>query len=333
MSNAGAIRAFDLFCGGGGSSWGAQLAGAIIVAGVDIDPVAKPTFLDNFPGATFYSERAEDLDLSTIAEEVGRIDLLLASPECSNHTCARGSSVRSEDSRMTAFEVLRYADALKPRWVVVENVIHMRPWERYGEFLDGLKGEYETVELVLNAADFGVPQTRKRLFILCDREAEPPEVVKPARKVRWKNAESVVNLDGVYSFSPLRTRNRAKPTLQRVNRAMKQVGREQPFLLVYYGSDKPGGWQRLDVPLRTVTTLDRFALVKREGRRHVMRMLQVPELRAAMGFGQGFKLNHGVRRDKIRLLGNAVCPPVMRSIVTQLCGMNVRQGPPGYMDR
>ncbi len=313
------IRAFDLFSGGGGSSCGARAAGALIAGAVDKDPVCEEVFKDNFPRARFYREAAEELDLSVVSDKVGEINLLLASPECSNHTWARGNGLRSEDSRMTAFEVLRYAKALEPRWIVVENVTHMRPWERYGEFLEELKGSYKTAELVLNAADFGVPQSRKRLFILCDREADPPAVIRPPRRRTWKNAASFVSLNRVYPFSPLRKRNRAKPTVQRANRAIKQLGLEQPFLLVYYGSDGAGGWQRLDVPLRTVTTLDRFALVKREGPRHVMRMLQVPELKAAMGFPRGFKLDHGVRRDKIRLLGNAVCPPVMKEIITALC--------------
>src|SRR5439155_531221 len=98
-----------------------------------------------------------------------------------------------------------------------------------------------------------------------------------------------------------------------------------PFLVVYYGTDKGGasmgGWQTLDVPLRTVTTLDRFALVKPR-RRHgkTFRMLQVPELVKAMGFLpiRQFRLPQGSRREKIQLLGNAVCPAVMEAIVRKL---------------
>ncbi len=49
-------------------------------------------------------------------------------------------------------------------------------------------------------------------------------------------------------------------------------------------------------------------------------MLQVPELQRAMGFGDAYKLPFGTRRDKIKLLGNAVCPPVMTAIVASLTG-------------
>lgn len=47
----------------------------------------------------------------------------------------------------------------------------------------------------------------------------------------------------------------------------------------------------------------------------MLRMLQVPELMRAMGFEDGYTLPHGSRRDRIKLLGNGVCPPVMEAIV------------------
>jgi DNA (cytosine-5)-methyltransferase 1 len=96
------------------------------------------------------------------------------------------------------------------------------------------------------------------------------------------------------------------------------MGQESSFLLVYYGTDGCGGWQRLDKPLRTVTTVDRFALVEPGATGHRMRMLQVSELQRAMGFKGDYQLKVGSRRDKIRVLGNGVCPPVMEAIVKQL---------------
>jgi C-5 cytosine-specific DNA methylase len=50
----------------------------------------------------------------------------------------------------------------------------------------------------------------------------------------------------------------------------------------------------------------------------MLRMLQVPELKRAMGFSEDFRLDQGTRRDRIRLLGNAVCPPVMEAVVRSL---------------
>jgi DNA (cytosine-5)-methyltransferase 1 len=98
------------------------------------------------------------------------------------------------------------------------------------------------------------------------------------------------------------------------------LGEDEPFLIVYYGSDGAGGWQPLDRPLRTVTTLDRFAYVNPTPEGHMMRMLQPEELKLAMGWPERFRLNHGSRRDRIRMIGNAVCPKVMQSVVETLAG-------------
>ena len=104
-------------------------------------------------------------------------------------------------------------------------------------------------------------------------------------------------------------------TLERADRGFEALGTSASFLLVYYSNDGSGGWQRLHRPLRTITTVDRFALIEQGQDGPTMRMLQVPELRRAMGFDDEFKMPLGTRRDKIRLLGNGVCPPVMESVV------------------
>lgn len=313
------IRALDLFCGAGGSSWGTQLAGVDVVAAVDMWSLARDAYKDNFPDVQFYLQAAESCDLKKIANDIATpIQLLLASPECTNHSCAKGKLKRSEESRMTAFEVVRFAESLKPRWIIVENVIQMRDWKRYDDWLKGLKDlGYFIREQTLNASDFGVPQSRKRLFVTCDLEASPPEIIPPSlRKIR--NASAAINPNGRYQFSPLKSPKRAKATLERAERAIAGVGCDKPFLMVYYGSDFAGGWQKLDVPLRTITTLDRFAYVRPGTAGPEMRMLQVPELKKAMGFPARYKLNSGTRRDRIKLLGNAVCPPVMKTIVQQI---------------
>ena len=313
------IRALDLFCGVGGSSFGAQLAGVDIACGIDAWELACKTYLDNFPGAKVYTGKCEALDPHAIKRDIGKIQLLLASPECTSHTCAKGSYKGSDDSRNTAFEVVRFAEVMKPRWIVIENVVHMRGWDRYKEWLSSLRRlGYKLRIQILDSAKYRVPQRRRRMFVLCDLETEPPEIRVPRIKT-FRPVADIINPNGKYPFSILRTETRATGTLERAERAIEKVGPSSSFLLVYYGTDGGGGWQRLDQPLRTVTTIDRFAYVRPDaGGVHQMRMLQVSELRKAMGFDRRLKLNHGTRRDQIKLLGNAVCPPVMRAIVETL---------------
>ena len=312
------IRGCDMFCGAGGSSAGARAAGVEITAGIDMCTIASGTFADNFPDALTVTSRLEDVSPGIMKKKTGDIDILLASPECTSHTCAKGGAPRDEASRATAMLVIEYARALRPRWLVLENVIHMRPWSRYGELKYSIRDlGYHLHEHVLDAADFGVPQRRRRLFIVGDRKRPPnPNVRK--RSGRKKSAASVLDPAGTWKTSALFHERRAAATLERAERGFQALGQAASFLLVYYGNDGAGGWQPLNRPLRTITTLDRFALIRHDGREPRMRMLQVPELKRAMGFDEDFKLPVGTRRDRIRLLGNGVCPPVMTAVVESL---------------
>jgi DNA (cytosine-5)-methyltransferase 1 len=77
----------------------------------------------------------------------------------------------------TAFQVIRFAKALKPQWIVVENVVHIAIAEKIFKVAEGNRGlGYHTRVQVLNAADFGVPQNRKRLFVTADLRRLPPIV-------------------------------------------------------------------------------------------------------------------------------------------------------------
>lgn len=311
-----------LFSGAGGSSHGARDAGIEIVAVIDLWELAGETHKANFPETEFIHSRLEDIDLSALVKKIGKIDLIIASPECTSHSPAKGNKPRCEQSKDTAFQVVRFAKAFKCRWLVVENVVGMKRWSRYPEFKKALTElGYHVREQVLNAATFGVPQSRRRLFLLADRK-QNPQAVK-SRKRALRKASEIVDLNGHYKWTPVKKPKRAKATLERFARGIVGVGKAKPFLLVYYGSDHAGGWQQLNRPLRTITTVDRFAIVKPHREHgHVMRMLQLPELQAAMGMSPRMKFETGTRRDRIKMIGNAVCPPVMREVLRGLIGGN-----------
>lgn len=307
-----------MFCGGGGSSYGAAMADAEIVGGIDLWPFATEVFAENFPCARMFEGRVEKIDPHMIVDKTGPIDLLLASPECTNHSCARGGRPKVKASQDTAFQVIRYAQAMNPRRIIIENVISMRGWARYPEFLQLLGEEgYAVGEYVLDAADYGVPQRRRRLYIICDREADPPSHI-PKNPGPKRSAACILDRPGTWNNSPLDNGRRASATLKRASRGFSALGQDEPFLIVYYGNDGGGGWQPLTVPLRTITTRDRFGLCEPSEDGPTLRMLQVPELTRGMGFDERLVLNRGNRQDRVKILGNGVCPPVMRTIVKTL---------------
>lgn len=312
------LRTLDLFCGGGGSSWGAQAAGAEIVCGVDAWEIATKTYEANFKNAIGYKLTLDENSGPSLLNDLGKIDLILASPECTNHTCAKGNRPRDESSKKTARYVINFARELNPRWIVLENVVSMRKWHGYDPLIDELKAlKYHVLPQVLNSSDFGVPQARRRLFLLCDREAEP-RPVEPSAATVGSAKLNVIMWKNEWKSRPLYTEKRAQETIVRAERAMKALGKKKPFLVVYYGSDGSGGWQPINRPLRTLTTLDRFGLVTWDKETPMLRMLQPPELQKAMGIDARYVLPFGTRRDRIKLLGNGVCPPVMEAIVRSL---------------
>jgi len=290
------------------------MAGAEIACGIDCWDLAVQVYSDNFAGRCVQEEVGESSDPGRVSS-YGPFDMVLASPECTSHTCARGNRPPSDKSRMTAMHVLKYLRYFRPRWAVVENVIHMKSWERYQELLASLEAlGYHVRPQVLDASLFGVPQKRNRLFLLCDRERMPeavsvPDTVIPA-------AKDILDPPGSWKSRPLA--ECVPATRRKASCGIRILGPGQDFLVVYYGSDAAGGWQPLDRPLRTLTTLDRFGLVHWEEGVPFLRMLQVPELKRAMGLGNDFILDKGSRRDRVKICGNGVCPPVMRHIVCTL---------------
>lgn len=326
--NTKPLRMFDMFCGGGGSSRGAVMAGVIPVAALDMWELAADNYKLNFPEATVYQMKSSLLMPEQFLDEVGDIDLLLASPECTSHSVAKGNKTRCEESRETAFEVVRFAKTLRPRWIVVENVLQMQRWHRYDEWCQQLEAVgYNLKTGVLDAQYYGVPQARRRFFLVGDIESTP-SLPKPGPGIK-KTVASILGhgepQKKSWAFTPVKIPGRAAATIERAERAIQELGCDVPFIMVYYGTDGAGGFQTLDRPLRTVTTVDRFAYVKPGGNDYEMRMLQPPELGAAMGFPDNHIWVESTRRNRVKLIGNAVCPPMMQVVVKTLVeGANIK---------
>jgi DNA (cytosine-5)-methyltransferase 1 len=314
------LKFIDLFCGGGFGARGAIRGGGIPILAVDAWDIATKTYQANFPDATVLQNKIEDINPLKY-KQVFSPDVLLTSPECTAHSIARGAKPGSEKSRETAINIFPWIKAFKPRWVIVENVNRMKQWERHEELIVTLENHGYTVnQLLLNAAEFGTPQARKRLFLICDREGSiiTREDLLTSHQKSQKNAKSIIDWSGQYKSKPLYKSGRAQSTLERAGRAIATLGKNVPFLIVYYGSDYAGGWQTLEAPLRTVTTIDRFGLVTWKNGVPMLRMLQPSELLKAMGAGNNHKLPIGSRRDKVKLCGNGVCAPVMEIIFKKI---------------
>lgn len=169
-------NAIDLFCGGGGLSLGLKKAGFKIVAGVETNTDAANTFELNFKDAKVFREDIRHLsssELKAVIGSSGKLDLLAACPPCQSFSSLNSRYNESDSRNMLISEVLRLTTDLLPSVVMVENVpgITARGKAYLKNFVDGLVNlGYEVEYKIIQIADYGVPQLRKRFVLLAGLE-------------------------------------------------------------------------------------------------------------------------------------------------------------------
>lgn len=164
------LTVVDLFAGAGGISEGFRQAGFSIVAGLDNDPDAAATYAHNFPEATVITG---DLRAPAIKEQVLTVArsaaVLVGGPPCQAFSQMRNHTRVIDDPRNALYrEFVHVLRETKPMAFVMENVTgidQMGVREQIATDL-ALDGEYTVAPQVVDAADFGVPQTRKRLLFV-----------------------------------------------------------------------------------------------------------------------------------------------------------------------
>lgn len=173
----------DLFCGAGGLSEGFRQAGYHVVAGSDHDPDAVATYAHNFPGALALCGDVRDPQLREQLDQAATgADVLVGGPPCQAFSQVRNHSRLIEDPRNSLYrEFVSAVATARPAAFLMENVPGMAQMGVKAQVLEDLRldGEYRVDAQLVNAADFGVPQTRKRLLFLgvrTDLNAPPPHL-------------------------------------------------------------------------------------------------------------------------------------------------------------
>lgn len=299
--------AVDIFSGAGGFSSGAVSAGAQLIWAANHWRQAVDCHSENHPNVCHICQ-----DMNTFPSvEIPDHDLLLASPSCKGFSPARGKHQKHHDKyRATAWIVVDVLEAKQPTFAVIENVPQMRKWILYQSWKHAIESlGYSISEKIVDAADLGVPQNRVRLFIVLTRSKTSFDL--HIKKQPTKPIENVLDWKAG-RWSRIYKAKRAAKTIARIKNAVK-AGLGPRFLCPYYGAARSG--RSIKRPIGTLTTKPRYALVDMDLER--MRMLSIPEAKAAMGFDQSYSLprNSGISN---MLLGNAVCPPVAHEIVSQV---------------
>jgi DNA (cytosine-5)-methyltransferase 1 len=186
-------RVIDLFTGAGGLSEGFHRAGFEIAAAVDMDPLALRTHWLNHPSVR--DERILCTDITTLTDTelrraAGRrkIDVLIGAPPCQgfsnvghrSKTSLTGYKVSDDERNHLYTHMVRFALAFSPRLFLMENVPGMKSAkDGSSTFLDLAARKlsaagYTTTTWKLNAAAYGVPQERQRIFLVAARNSPLP---------------------------------------------------------------------------------------------------------------------------------------------------------------
>lgn len=276
----GVLTAVDLFAGAGGASTGLMLAAERL--GLDLQltainhwPAAVQTHAANHPRAAHLCMAVEAVDPRTVVPG-GRLHLLVAGPECTHHSTARGGKPINDQSRASAWHLLRWCELLQVDHVIIENVPEFRTWgpldarhrplrsrkgETYRAFLAAVESlNYRVEARILNAADFGEATTRRRLFIQAARGRRRIEWPDPSHSrfapsllrqhtQRWRPAREVID----WTLPSESIFGRARPlsanTLRRIQAGLERFS-GRPFVLGQHGGSVA---RSTDEPLPTVT--------------------------------------------------------------------------------
>lgn len=180
--------AVDLFSGCGGLTTGIKRAGFFVVGAVDNDLLAVETYKANHPEVRVWCRNITNVSAPDLRRKLklrrGELALLAGCPPCQAFSTLRtlnGKRILRQADKDLLFQFLRFARALKPEVIMIENVPGLAHDRRIVKFC-GLIARigYQSEIRLLDAADYGVPQRRRRMILLASRTTMP----KFARRVQ-----------------------------------------------------------------------------------------------------------------------------------------------------
>ncbi|MEN6644006.1 MAG: DNA cytosine methyltransferase [Armatimonadia bacterium] len=305
-------RVVDLFAGAGGLSLGFGMAGYEPVLAVEADADAYATYANNFPGTRLHTGLIEDLsEYDLLALFPGAPpDVICGGPPCQSHSTA-GKRDPADPRGHLYQEFLRVAGILRPHFLVMENVPGLLSIEQGGRIqriLDGLAGigYPDGSVMMLESAEFGVPQMRRRLFIVANRYGRPnPRPLPLLSRRRFIPVECAIN--------DLKGRPRDPATNHEWTRHTSEMemrlARVAPGETLYDGYS--GSWRRLRIGLPSPT------IKHNNGAPHIHyelpRTISAREMARLQSFPDSFRFS-GEMASAMVQVGNAVPPLLAKAI-------------------
>ena len=322
------IKAVDLFCGAGGLTHGLKQSGVDVRLGVDIDPACRYPYEANNE-AEFLLKSVDDLNGNDLKKhfDTSAHSLLAGCAPCQTFSTYNQKACSSDKRWWLLLQFGRLIDETLPDLITMENVPGLIGQDVFKQFLDNLKKNgYSTFYKVVNSAEYGLPQSRKRLVLLASKLGEIRMLNPDELNVETKTVKDVIRelpplkAGEVDSSDPLHQSSvLSKLNLKRIRKS-KPGGtwRDWPKELVAVchqkesGKTYPGVYARMqwDKPAPTITTQYFGFGNGRFGHPEQDRAISLREGAIFQGFPKDYKFvppEQPIKKKELgRLIGNAV---------------------------
>lgn len=341
------LKAIDFFCGSGGMTYGLSQAGIKVLAGIDIEPECRDTYELNNPGAKFIQADIKKFPIKKLAQLTGikKRDDNLIFIGCS--PCQYWSNMNTNRSKATATMNLledfkRFVDYYRPGYIVIENVPGILKetkgsvLPKFIKFLedDGYKADYK----VVNANNYGVPQTRKRFLLVASRVNKDIKLPEPERTklptikdfIGKKNgfpsipAGHIDASDFFHTTATLSEKNLKRIRATPHNGGTRLAWKDNPELQLNAYKDKDDIFQDIygrmywDKPAPTLTTKFYSLSNGRYGHPEEDRGISFREGATLQTFPKNYVFRGSNRTAIARQIGNAVPPELAKRIGNSL---------------
>ena len=357
------LRAISLFSGMGGDSLVIEQAGIPVVAYSECDRTAIESHQANFPTSQLLGNPSNRYDITKIPDETflpyrGQADLIFAGFPCQGFS--QGGKKLPNDPRNTLFrEFIRVTHLVQPKYIIGENVpgLLTRRTESGDLYIDRIVSEFHRIgyriqHQVLRASDFGVPQDRKRLFLVGIRHDLPLEYTFPEPNNTTPNLTQIVqfNMTGCIQLAPedmdwstipsssivrdLSNTDSEQPATVHPYLRLKAKTRDESYrgtsyrnLLSFGRRGSPIHAEVVDLtkPSKTIICTynhqPRLYVAVQNKNGNYLRCLLPDELKQIQGFPPHYQVC-GHARDQIRQIGNAVPPPLVTRVVENLIALD-----------
>lgn len=339
----GKLKVIDLFCGIGGFSYGFEMTNKFeVVVGADIWDVALNTFKTNHKQTLLIHEDLTKMDEHYWDKYKGKIDVIIAGPPCQGFSMSGKRQVG--DKRNSLFEeVVRITSVVQPKYVVIENVVGLLSMTNNegDDIKELIRNEfnglgYNVAYKVLNAAEYGVPQARKRVVFLISKEYPldyPSPMLDEKHFITVGDALGNVDPDGDLYFEP-------KTKYQKLMRGKTNIiynheRRQSNALVTKRMSYIPEGGNWRDIPpelgtgggvhsnaYKRLDSSKPSVTIKHAAKAMIIhpwrnRILTVREVARLQSFDDDFILT-GSGSDQHQQLANAVPPLLGKAIAEQI---------------